>query len=543
MDAPKLAELGENLLSKKGPLNSLHQEIAENFYPQRADFTVTRWLGEDFASNLMSSYPVIACRDLQNQIGMMLRPTARPWFHVARKFSEGEEDDTEVRQHLEYFETVMRRAMYDPPALFNKATKEADGDFAAFGQAALSVELNKTQDQLLFRCWHLRDMAWQENSEGQLGFVVRRWKTGALRAQQTFGKDRLHEKINKKAAAAPFEDVIFLHMVCDAEMYDDKAKGRPRWSIWWDVENKQIVEAVPIWGKHYIIPRWQVVSSQYAYSPAVVAALPDARLIQAMTFSLLEVGEKAANPPMIATKDAIRSDMAVYAGGVTWVDNEYDEKTGEVLRPISQDFRGISFGMEMTQDTRAMIKEAFFLNKLSPFNPSQDPQMTAYQAGQLVQEYIRNAMPIFEPMEEEYNAGVCDEVFGIMVRGGAFGSPLDWPKEMHRMEVEFRFESPLHDAIEQEKGQKWLEAKALLADAIALDQSSAYILDAKQALRDALAGIRVPAKWINTEDEVNQMALEAQEAQENQQIMEQVAQGAQAAESLAAAGKDMAASE
>jgi hypothetical protein len=543
MDAKKLAELGENLLSKKGPLNSLHQEIAENFYPQRADFTVTRWLGEDFASNLMSSYPVIACRDLQNQIGMMLRPTARPWFHVARKFSEGEEDDTEVRQHLEYFETVMRRAMYDPPAMFNKATKEADGDFAAFGQAALSVELNKTQDQLLFRCWHLRDMAWQENSEGQLGFVVRRWKTGALRAQQTFGKDRLHEKINKKAAATPFEDVLFLHMVCDAEMYDDKAKGRPRWSIWWDVENKQIVEAVPIWGKHYIIPRWQVVGSQYAYSPAVVAALPDARLIQAMTFSLLEVGEKAANPPMIATKDAIRSDMAVYAGGVTWVDNEYDEKTGEALRPISQDFRGLGFGMDMTQDTRAMIKEAFFLNKLSPFNPSQDPQMTAYQAGQLVQEYIRNAMPIFEPMEEEYNAGVCEEVFGIMVRGGAFGSPIDWPKEMAGMEVEFRFESPLHDAIEQEKGQKWLEAKALLADAIALDQSSAYILDAKTALRDALAGIRVPAKWINTEDEVNQMALEAQEAQENQQIMEQVAQGAQAAESLASAQKDMAASE
>ena len=62
--------------------------------------------------------------------------------------------------------------MYDPPALFTKATKEVDGDFAAFGQAALSVELNKNQDQLLFRCWHLRDMAWQYDDENNVSLGV-----------------------------------------------------------------------------------------------------------------------------------------------------------------------------------------------------------------------------------------------------------------------------------------------------------------------------------------------------------------------------------
>jgi hypothetical protein len=35
--------------------------------------------------------------------------------------------------------------------------------------------------------------------------------------------------------------------------------------------------------------------------------------------------------------------------------------------------------------------------------------MTAYEVGQRVQEYIRNALPIFEPMEMEYNAALCDE--------------------------------------------------------------------------------------------------------------------------------------
>lgn len=540
MKAKALADLGLSLLQKKGPLNSLHQEIAENFYPERADFTVNRSLGEDFASNLMTSFPVVCRRDLGNQIGSMLRPKARPWFHLKRKFSDKDKEDTEVRAHLEWFEETQRRAMYDMPALFTRATKEADHDFASFGQTCISVEMNKAGDGLLYRTWHLRDVAWQENAEGMIGFVVRKWKPTIQTLASTFGKDKLHHEITKKLAETSFEEFEVLHIVCEAEMYDENGKGRPRWSIWWDLAHNEIIEANPIWGKHYIIPRWQLVGSQYAYSPAVVAALPDARLIQAMAFTLLEVSEKAAQPPMIATKDAVRSDVAVFAGGITWVDNEYDERLGSAIRPIDQDFRGVNYGIEMLQDTRAMIKEAFFLNKLTPFNPASDPEMTAFQAGQIVQEYIRNALPIFEPMEHEYNSAICEETFELMLRHGAFGSPLDWPKAMRNMETEFHFESPLNDVIDQQKGQKWLEAKALLADAIALDPTTAYVVDAKTALRDALAGAGVPAKWLRTEQEVEVAARNAESQQQSAQMLAEMQQGADVAASLAGAQRDMA---
>jgi hypothetical protein len=61
-------------------------------------------------------------------------------------------------------------------ALFTRATKEGDHDFAAFGQTCISVELNKLANGLLYRCWHLRDLAWMENEEGKIGFVARKWK-------------------------------------------------------------------------------------------------------------------------------------------------------------------------------------------------------------------------------------------------------------------------------------------------------------------------------------------------------------------------------
>ena len=290
MDIKQLRDIADNLFVKKAPLNSLHQELADNFYPERADFTVSRSLGTDFAAHLMSSYPVRCRRELGNQFSTMLRPTARPWFHVARKYTQRE--SVEVKTYLEWFEETQRRAMYDPHALFTRATKEGDHDFAGFGQTVLSVELNKHANGMLYRCWHLRDVAWQENDEGKIGFVARKWKPTAQTLGRTF-PSRVHDKVQKLVDKTPFEEVEVLHFVVEADMYDDAAKGRPRWSIWYDVANAHIMQATPIWGKHYIIPRWQTVSgSQYSYSPATVCALPDARLLQAMTFTLLEAGER-----------------------------------------------------------------------------------------------------------------------------------------------------------------------------------------------------------------------------------------------------------
>ena len=74
--------LSGSLFAKRGSLMMLWQEQAEQFYPERADFTINRILGEDFAAHLTSSFPLLCRRDLGDQIGVMLRPTAKPWFHM-----------------------------------------------------------------------------------------------------------------------------------------------------------------------------------------------------------------------------------------------------------------------------------------------------------------------------------------------------------------------------------------------------------------------------------------------------------------------------
>jgi hypothetical protein len=532
MDIKQLNEVADALFSKKAPLNSLHQEVADNFYPERADFTLSRSLGTDFASNLMSSFPVRCRRDLGNQFSTMLRPTARPWFHPGIRHET--KVDNEVKGFLEWFEKVQRKAMYDPAALLTRATKEGDHDFAAFGQAVLSVELNKKANGMLYRCWHLRDVCWQENEEGAIGFVARKWKPTAQMLVRIFG-DKVDQKVKDIAGKTPFEEIECRHMVIDADMYDDDARGRPRWSLWYDTAHSKLMEATPIWGKHYIIPRWQTVSgSQYSYSPATVCALPDARLLQAMTFTLLEAGEKATSPPMLATQGAVRTDLALYAGGVTWVDEEYDERLGAALRPLEQDFRGFNYGIEMNQDTRSMLHSAFFLDALTL--PQRAPEMTAYEVGQRVQEYIRNALPIFEPMEMEYNAALCDETFDLLWRNGGFGDPRAWPKKLHGADIAFNFESPLHDAIEQQKGEKFQQAQALIGSAMALDPSCAFLPKTEVALREALLGIGVPAAWVNSEAYVTEQKANQEQLMAQQQKLALLQQASESAKNIGQSG-------
>lgn len=537
MDAKKLFEQGEKLYTSRSSLLSLWQEIAENFYPERADFTYQRTLGTEFAEQLVTSYPILVRRDLANYFSFMLRPSDRQWFHMTIRDYENEgakSPDGEVAAWLQKASAIQRKAMYQRETQFIRATKEGDHDFAAFGQCAISVELNRDRSGLLYRNWHLRDMAWQENEGGKIGSIFRKWKPTARDLVRIFGASKVHSETARVAERMPFTEIDCRHMVVEADMVDGDF-NTPYVSIYYDVEHQHVLEQVGVFSSIYVIPRWQTVSgSQYAYSPASVAGLPDARLLQAMTYTLLEAGEKMTNPPMIAVQEAIRSDISIYAGGITWVDAAYDERLGEVLRPITQDRSGMPLGIDMARDVRFMLSEAFYLNKLTL--PQRAPAMTAYEVGQRIQQYIRDALPLFEPMELDYNGALCEETFSLLLRAGAFGSPFDIPKQLLGADVQFRFESPLHEAIEREKANRFVESQQYVAATIQLDPSTALVIDAKTALRDVLESIGVPATWINSEETVQQIMAAQQQQVQAQALLSGMQQGADVAKTLNEAG-------
>ena len=535
MDDKHLFEVGEQLFSKRSNLLNLWQEIAEQFYPERADFTTSRSLGESFADNLTTSYPILVRRDLGNALSHMLRPTEKTWFRTVVADNDDDTSDLSSRTWLEHAAKVQRRAMYNRDSQFVRATKEGDHDFSAFGQCALSIEINKARTGLLYRCWHLRDMAWAENEEGKIGTVIRKWKPTVRDLIRIFGASKLHPETLRTAEKSPFMEASIRHMVVEGDLADG-FPGSPYVSIFYDAEHQHTIEKIGVQSSIYVIPRWQTVSgSQYAYSPCTVAGLPDARLIQAMTYTLLEAGEKQTNPPMVAVQEAIRSDLAIYAGGVTWVDSSYDERLGEVLRPLSQDKSGMPLGIDMMRDLRMMLGEAFYINKLTL--PQRAPEMTAFEVGQRIQQYIRDALPLFEPMENEYNGAICEETFSLLFRNGAFGSPLDLPKALRGADIQFKFESPLHEAIEREKASRYLEGQSFVAQTIQLDPTAAFIIDATKALRDVLKGVGVPAAWTRSEEDVTAMVEQQRQQASTEAMLANMQQGAETVKTLGEANQ------
>jgi len=524
----ELISQGTNLWGRRASLDSLWQELADNFYVERADFTTKRYLGDEFAAHLTTSYPLMVRRDLGNSFSSILRPSDKEWFYMA---VDGV-DSHDAKAWLEWASKKQKRAMYERASQFVRATKEGDHDFAAFGQCVITVDIRPDRTGLLYRCWHLRDVVWTEGMDGQVETVHRKWRPTVSTLIQTFGEKAVGAEMKRRYEKDPHCEVEIRHVVIPTNQYKGEQKFRTKLvSIFINVEDGVEIEVSGVRVNPYVIPRWQTVSgSQYAYSAATVCALPDARLLQAMTLTLLEAGEKAVNPPMIATSDAIRGDISLYAGGITWVDQQYDERLGEVLRPLGIDKTGLPLGLDMTNDTRAMLRQAFFLDKLDL--PIRGPEMTAYEVGQRVQEYIRNALPLFEPVETDYNGGLCERTFDVMLHAGAFGSVDEIPEELSEAEVQFKFVSPLRDAVEKQKGQTFAEASQIIAQAVALDPGSANVMDAKAALRDTLEGIGVPVKWTRSVEQVQAISDQQAAMAQQEQALAALQQGATVAKDL-----------
>jgi hypothetical protein len=533
--AKELRRRADRLFEAKKPFDSLCQEIALNFYSARADFRGELSLGDEFASHQVDAFPEMVRRDLGLAIGSMLRPADRIWFtpHVD---DERVENDTQAQSWLEFGGKVLSRIISDRRAQFRRATSEGDHDFATFGQAVIACNYNKMRDGLAYRCFHLRDNAWAESEEGSIGQHYRKSVGPVGNVAQKFGESKLpmkwRELLNKDDQAK----VTVYHAVLSAEDYRGAKKLRTPWASVYFTDTDDMLSEGGDTVMPYVVPRWATRSGcQYAFSPATIIALPQARLIQRMGLTLLEAAEKAVDPPLVAQHEVIKSDIDLSAGAITWTDRTYDERLGEAIRPM-QLGKEPSFGVQLLEHQRELLKHAFYLDKISL---PQERAKTAYETAQLVQEYVRNALPLFEPLEDEYNGQLLEITATRAFEAGAFGDPSTIPEALQGQKIAFKFTNPLRESLDKAKVVAFQEASQLLQAAMAFDPTSVADVDVTQMLRDAVRGTGAPSKWLRSEEDAQQIkAQQAQEAQ-GQQAMQQIDQGAQVAGNVGAAGSNV----
>jgi hypothetical protein len=336
--------------------------------------------------------------------------------------------------------------------------------------------------------------------------------------------DAVSPQVHKACDKEPNKKFKCRHVVVPSQIFEYKSsRGKPYdyTSLVVEIDTEHIIEKVGVNYFPYCVPRWHTMAgSAYGLSMATMVLLPDGRTMQSVVRTIRQAGEKYVDPPMVAVADAIRGDVASYPGGLTTADIEYDERLGEVLRPISQDSRNMPVGFDIANQLREDIAKGFFLDKLNLPPPEGGEKMTAYEVQRRISEHIRAAAPIFEPIEQDYSAPLMDGVFNLMKEAGAF--PIDeMPETLSDADIKFTFSSPLSDMADEGDAQAYLNVvNNILAPLTQIDPSQLENADLTKATRDAMRSSGWKASWFKDVEAVEE--AKAQMA-EKQQMAEQMA--------------------
>ena len=525
--AQELISLGDRLFTNKWQLDNLFQEIGWQFCPDLADFVTPIILGDDWAADRMDGFPEQVSRELSNQLGAMLRPQDRPWFRTTTLDDDLDADEANARA-LQYITKVIRRGLYNPKSKFVRATKETDRFYVNFGQGVLSIEEAPiTRDHLFFRNHHLKNCAWLENALGDIDNLHRKDKMTARVMMRSFPESKIDRLVKESAEKEPTKEFPIRVIVMPSDEYDSiksnedgKKRKLPFVVVYIDVEHQKILKESSLPEFIYVVPRWlRFAGSQYAFSPATMVALADARMSQMLSQIILEAGEKAVDPPLIGKQEIIIGEPNIMAGGISWVDAEYDSKVSDALEALhlNPDLR---VGFEMRRDLREMLTKAFYLDKLSL--PETSKEMTAFEVARKLEEHVRNLLPLFEPMQVEYNSKLLDLSFSMLRNMNKF----DWesvPQELLGNDITWSFESPIQEAQDRIMVEQFNASLEVLARG---RQSGANTqpLHLDKALRDAIRGVGGPAVWRKTLEEQEEEIQKMEQEKLTQKAMEQAGQ-------------------
>lgn len=532
--ATRVAKLASTAFSAKQDLDSFWQDTAELHFPEHADFTDVRD-DDDYESNLYDSTPALFRRDFGNWLGSVLRPKGRQWWASRAKDKDVNEDQA-VKQWFEDRDEALRDIMYDHKSQFIQAMTLADHQYVAFGNSVTSVEPRKLRNGLLYRTWHPRDCAWLDDDEGEVHVLFRRlkYKLSDLVAKEAQGwtvpqqlKDKLHQE--------PARNVNCMHIEMPIDYYylTDKPKNRDKdyVSLYLCSDTNDILYEEERNGFRYSVSRWfRLPNSPYAISPCVSVSQPDARTLQSMTWSIMQAGELAVEPPLIGQSEKVLGPVNLFPGGVTWLDSRYDEKTGAGLRPLDMG-KVPELGVQLHGAIRESLGSAWYLNKL--FLPDASGEMTAHETERRWQEFLRASQPIVEPAEPERNGRILDLSFQTCLEFNWFKTAenaVEPPEALEGQEVDFTYDNPVEDARKQGVIVSFERAMQITQAAAEADPTVTAHFDNKKAYRETMDAV-APADWVKPEDDpsIQQGEEQISEGLEEQAGIEQADQLAEVA--------------
>ena len=503
------------------------QDILDYVMPRKADVTFVRSKGEKRTEVLFDSTAITANNLLAASLHGTLTSPSLPWFTLKLR-DEELMNERDVQLWLE----DSGRRMYDTfnETNFNTEVHELYLDLCSIGTGALFVEeANEGFEKgaIHFNTLHIAEYFIQENVNGKVDTLYRKYKLTARQAIEEFGEENVGEKIIEASKNKPDKQFNFIHAVeptIDYERATGKAGTKlPYHSCHCCVEDKMIVRTGGYNEFPYLVPRWSKATGEiFGRSPSY-NALPDIKTLNKAVEIGLKAWAKAIDPPLLVQDDGVIGRVRMTPAGITVVRND------GAIKPLQIGSNWQITDMKETQ-LRTAIRQAYYSDQLQL---QEGPQMTATEVQVRYELMQRLLGPTLGRFQSEFLNPLIERTFGIMFRAGAL---MPEPEIIKGSKIDVEYVGPLARSQRMEEAVAIERLYSLAMNVVQIDPSIMDNIDHDEAIRMRAKLLGVPKTVLRGSEEVDEMR---EQRAEQQAMMQQQQLAQQQAETALSQGKAM----
>lgn len=540
LDPQQLLKRYARMVEEHRLWEGLWQQIADYILPRRGQFSTTRTQGSKQTTEIYDSTALDAHDRLASTLNGTLTSRAAKWFSLKMR-DEQFNENVEVKTWLEDCAKRMFRAFNQ--SNFAQEVSEVYSDETGFGTSGLFLEeRNPTKTNFngfVFRALALSDICIDEDPEGRVNTVFRKFDMSANAAIEKWGIKNLGEKVTKAFNDGKGDQVFgFVHAVLPRMVgtSKDPVIGTPATKLPWasgylGVADKNLITEGGFHEFPIMVPRWaKTPGEKYGRGPGHLA-LPDVKTLNKVKELGLKTWAKTLDMPTMSSSDGVIGPIRNHPGGNTVVyDTEHSLKP---LFPPGTFREAIGNDQLKSQDLQASIRRYFYADQMElPVGPA----MTAFEVAKRFELLQRLLGPTMGRQESELLNPLINRAFGIMFRHNAL-PPAPAILQQQGADIDVDYEGPLAKSQRLAEVEGIERLQAMVVSIAQVDPSVIDNINYDQAIHLAADVLGVPAKLLNSPDDVQKLRDDRAKQQAQQQQIANVGAVAQAAGKAAPALK------
>ncbi len=492
-------------------------EIAYLMLPSQSGFITEFVEGETSRwSHRFDSTALFANELVSNHIHMSLMNPATKW--VEMRFSDPDVQATDTAKEWAQDTSKRMLSAYAASNFDGEANTLLQG-LNAFGTATMDINFQfgrKGNFELIFEGTKLSHCTFDVDAQKRIDTKVTEYEFTAKQADEMFDHDFGDAKKIK---------VIKIVRPNSNYVVDSLNIKERSYLVEW-VHRKELIKEETAYEKPFIAVRAGKADYEPIYGEGFgVKALCDARGINKAKRLESRGHEKAIDPALIVSANAVMSDLHTEAGGVTVMRNPRD--IGEL--PGRMDMAVVNFKGEELRD---QINKTYHIDQLVvPERKGQNPA-TATEIQVRYEQSQRTLGAMVGRIKSEWLVDMHERVFGLMLRNGQL-API--PDELRGLETEVVFNGPLAKAQTSNDAVAGERATQLVMGVGEVAPEAAMVIDWAKMIRGIIDQYGIPADWVRSEKEVQKMQAAQEKAMQEQGQREAAMENAQLGEQQALA--------